>query len=79
MVWKLSEAKNKFSELINLSLAGTPQEVTRRNDAVIVISKKEYDKLTGIRADFKSYLAAGPDFSDVLLERDPTPLREVTL
>ena len=79
MIWKLAEAKNRFSELINLSLQGTPQEVTRRNDAVIIISKSDYDKLTGTRPDFKTYLCEGPDFSDLPLERDRSPMREVRL
>ena len=79
MIWKLAEAKNRFSELINLSLAGTPQEVTRRNDAVMIISKSEYDKLTGTRPGFKTYLSESPDFSDLPLERDRSPMREVKL
>jgi prevent-host-death family protein len=79
MIWKLAEAKNRFSELINLSLAGKPQEVTRRNDAVIIISKSDYDKLTGTRPDFKTYLTEGADFSDLPLERDRSPMREVIL
>ena len=79
MIWKLAEAKNRFSELINLSLAGNPQEVTRRNDAVMIISKTDYDKLTGNQLDFKTYLSEGSDFSDLPLERDPSPMREVRL
>ncbi len=79
MIWKLAEAKNRLSEVVNLSLEGTPQEVTRRNDAVMIISKTEYEKLTGIRQDFKTYLSEGPDFSDLPLERDRSPMREVVL
>ena len=79
MIWKLAEAKNRFSELVNLSLEGKPQEVTRRNDAVIIISKNDYDKLTGTRPDFKTYLSEGSDFSDLSLERDRSPMREVSL
>lgn len=79
MIWKLAEAKNRFSELVNLSLEGKPQEVSRRNDAVIIISKNDYDKLTGTQPDFKTYLSEGPDFSDLPLERDRSPMREVSL
>ena len=79
MVWKLAEAKNRFSELVNLSLQGKPQEVTRRNDAVMIISKTDFDKLTGARPDFKTYLTEGSDFTDLPLERDPSPMREVNL
>lgn len=79
MVWKLAEAKNRFSELVNLSLQGKPQEVTRRNDAVMIISKSDFDKLTGSRPDFKTYLTEGSDFIDLPLERDSSPMREVNL
>jgi antitoxin Phd len=79
MVWKLAEAKNRFSELVNLSLQGKPQEVTRRNDAVMIISKTDFNKLTGAQPDFKTYLTEGSDFTDLPLERDPSPMREVNL
>ena len=79
MIWKLSDAKNRFSELINLSLAGKPQEVTRRNDAVMIISKTDYDRLAGIRPDFKTYLSEGPDLNLLTFERDRSILREVHL
>jgi len=79
MIWKLSDAKNRFSELVKLSLEGKPQEVTRRNDAVMIISKTAYNKLTGTRPDFKTYLSEGPDLNGLTLERDRSALREVTL
>ncbi len=34
MGWKLAEAKNKFSELINKALQEGPQRVRRRKDTV---------------------------------------------
>lgn len=79
MSWKLSEAKNRFSELVRLSLEGKPQEVTRRNDAVVIVSKSDYDKLTGARPNFKDYLLSGPDFPPLPLERDLSSMREVML
>ena len=79
MIWKLSDAKNRFSELINLSLEGKPQEVTRRNDAVIIISKTDYNRLAGSRPDFKTYLSEGPDLNSLTLTRDRSAMREVHL
>ncbi len=79
MIWKLSDAKNRLSELINLSLAGKPQEVTRRNEAVMIISKTDYDRLTGTRPDFKTYLSEGPDLTPLTLTRDRSAMREVHL
>ncbi len=56
MDWRLAEAKNKFSELVNRALAEGPQRVVRRDDAVIVISSREYDQLIGKKRGFKDFL-----------------------
>ena len=47
MAWHLADAKNRFSELVNRALAGTPQVVLRRRDAVVVLAQDDYEKLTG--------------------------------
>jgi antitoxin Phd len=39
--WQLQEAKNKFSEVVNLAVAGRPQVVTRHGKPVAVISSIE--------------------------------------
>ena len=49
MEWRLAEAKNKFSELVNRALKEGPQRVTRHKDAVIILSEEDYEKLTGAR------------------------------
>jgi len=46
MDWKLADAKNKFSEVVRRALAEGPQRVTRRNDAVVILSEAEYQRLT---------------------------------
>ena len=79
MRWKLAEAKNKFSEVVNLALSEGPQEVDRRGDQVVVISKSEYDKLCGKHPDFKTYLLSGPDFEGIDLSRNHSQIREVDL
>jgi antitoxin Phd len=50
MEWKLAEAINRFSELINKALLEGPQMVSRREDRVVVISEGEYQSLTGKNA-----------------------------
>jgi len=40
MEWRLANAKNRFSELVNRALNGGPQLVLRRRDAVVVVSRR---------------------------------------
>lgn len=80
MEWTLADAKNRFSEVVNRALAEGPQRVRRRgDDAVVVVAQQEYDRLTGARSDFKKFLFEGPDFDQLDLTRDRSPLRDVTL
>lgn len=44
-VWALQDAKNRFSEVVEKTLADGPQTVTRRGKPVVVIlSVKEYER-----------------------------------
>ncbi len=45
MEWRLADAKNRFSELVNRSLTDGPQRVLRRGDAVMVVSEHDYQRL----------------------------------
>jgi prevent-host-death family protein len=73
--WQLQQAKNRFSELVEAALRKGPQEVTRHGKpAVVVVSKEEYDRLTGAidkpRQDFKEFLLSFPkiDGFDEIME-----------
>lgn len=77
MTWNLAEAKNRLSEVVNRALTEGPQTITRRKDAVVVISAEEYAELTGGRRSFKDFLMSGPSFEGLDLERDETPTRVV--
>ncbi len=79
MSWKLADAKNRFSEVVRLALSGEPQRVERRDDAVIIIDADEFERLKGKRPDFIQYLSDGPDLSELDLERDRTPMRDLDL
>jgi prevent-host-death family protein len=79
MTWNLAEAKNKLSEVVSLALTEGPQTITRRQDAVVVISAEEYAKLTGKRRGFKDFLMSGPSLEGLDLERDRTPMRDLEL
>ena len=78
--WRLADAKNRFSELVNRALVEGPQRVLRRGDAVVVVAERDYEKLTGIRSSFKEFLLGdGPSLEDVDLERERSPIREARL
>lgn len=75
--WKLADAKNRFSEVVTKAIVEGPQLVRRRDDEVVVISKKEYDRLRGEKLSFKEFLRHGPDISDLDLERSKSLSREI--
>jgi prevent-host-death family protein len=76
MQWRLAEAKNRFSEVINKALSEGPQQVTRRDDTVIILSKKDYETLTGKQPGFKDFiLNQTPKLNDLDLSRDQTAMR----
>ena len=80
MEWRLAEAKNRFSELVNRALAEGPQRVVRRDDAVVVVAERDYEKLTGTRPSFKRFLLGrGPSLERLDLTRDRSPMRKAKL
>jgi antitoxin Phd len=80
MEWRLADAKNRFSELVNRALVEGPQRVSRRDDAVVVMAERDYEKLTGTRPSFKEFLLGdGPSLEGLELARDRSPIREAKL
>ena len=78
--WKLADAKNRFSELVNRALSEGPQLVHRRDEAVVVINQRDYEHLSGARVDFKEFLTGkGPSLKQLDLKRDRSPMRGVHL
>jgi prevent-host-death family protein len=78
--WRLADAKNRFSELVNRALAEGPQLVRRRHDAVVIVARRDYEKLTGERPGFKEFLTGkGPSLQGLNLTRDRSPMRGVRL
>lgn len=64
-MWTVQDAKNKFSAVIDAALAGTPQEVTRRGKAaVVILSAGDYHRLlegaVKARESFTEHLLAFP-------------------
>jgi antitoxin Phd len=79
MEWNLADAKNRFSEVVNLALTQGPQRVRRRKDTVVVIAADEFERLVGQRPAFKDYLAHGESFEGLDLARDQSRVRDVSL
>jgi prevent-host-death family protein len=80
MAWRLADAKNRFSEVVNRALTAGPQVVLRRRDAVVVLARRDYEKLTGQHPGFKQFLLGkGPSFEGIDLRRDKSPLRDARL
>ncbi len=79
MEWNLADAKNRFSEVVNLALTEGPQRVRRRKDTVVVVAAEEYERLVGQRPSFKDYLSHGESFEGLDLTRDQSPGRDFRL
>ena len=80
MEWRLADAKNRFSELVNRALTEGPQRVVRRRDVFMVIAQRDYEKLAGTHPGFKAFLMGkGPTLDELDLTRDHSPMREVKL
>lgn len=57
--WRLQDAKNQFSKVVDAALHGEPQRVTRRGrDAVVVVAASDYERmLRHERADSPNFIA----------------------
>ncbi len=74
MKWRLAEAKNRFSKVVNLALLEEPQQISRGEDTVVLLSIKEYDWLTGKQMGIKDYLVKRGSFNEFDLTQDKFPM-----
>ena len=79
MDWRLTEAKNRLSEVMTNALTDRPQRIVRRGEAVVVVAEETFGWLTGGRSGFIAYLLSGPSLEGVTAERDRCPMRDVAL
>ena len=79
MKWKLAEAKNKLTEVVNRALEEGPQTITRRGDELVLISKADFKKLCGEDESFADFLMTGPSLAGVELQRSDEVMRDVGL
>ena len=77
-MWRVNDAKNRFSELIEEANSSGPQVITRHgNERAVVISIEEYRALTAHKPDLKSYLLGGPKVDDLVIDRDRSVSRTI--
>lgn len=82
--WRLQDARNRFSAVVDAALTGEPQLVTRRGKpAVVVLAVTEYERLRTKEPDdtptFAEHLLAIPKGGDFEFERWPLDSRPVDL
>jgi prevent-host-death family protein len=62
--WTLSEAKNKFSQVVEMALREGPQQVSvATKEPVVVISRRELDRLAP--GGVKQFFDTAPDLDDL--------------
>jgi prevent-host-death family protein len=81
-VWKLEDAKARFSEVVRLAEQGVPQRVSvRGREAVVVLSAQTYARLApAARGSLATLFGEGPftrlDGFDDALVREHAPVRD---
>ncbi len=80
-IWKLQEAKNRFSEVVREALKTGPQIVTRRGkETAVVLSVEDYRRLARPEVALVEFLGSSPlGEIELDLERDRDTGREVEL
>ncbi|MFI5343910.1 MAG: type II toxin-antitoxin system Phd/YefM family antitoxin [Chlamydiales bacterium] len=59
--WKLQDAKNHFSEVVECAINEGPQEVTKRGEhAVVILSFTLYQELSKPKEDLVSFFRNSP-------------------
>jgi antitoxin Phd len=77
VVWKVADAKNKLSELLDRVDQEGPQEIRRRGKIYVVSS---LDEPTGTQTNrFVEIITNGPSWEGLEIERLPGTMREVDL
>jgi len=79
--WQLQDAKNRFSEVVENAIQQGPQVVTKRGvEAVVIVSVKEYRKLTTPKTTLIEFFRNSPLHDlELDVEREKDFSREVNL
>jgi antitoxin Phd len=79
--WKLQDAKNRFSEVVNEAQQSGPQIVTRRGkETAVVMSMKDYRELVRPEIGLVEFLRSSPlHGEDLDFDRPKDLSREIDL
>jgi len=79
--WKLQDAKARFSELVRIVQEDGPQDVTvHGKSAIVILSRKQYDKLTKKKFGFLDFInKSSLKGEDLNAEREQTKTRDIDL
>jgi prevent-host-death family protein len=79
--WQLQEAKAHLSQVVKEAITLGPQEISLRGEpAVVIISKKDYDKLVTPPLSFIEFMRQSPLVGVVFkVERDSSLTRDIDL
>ena len=79
--WQLQEAKGRFSEVVKCAQSQGPQNITVHGEPVaVLISLRDYQNLTHPKPSLIELLRTSPLMgSDLEIEREQTPTREIKL
>jgi prevent-host-death family protein len=80
-IWTVAEAKAKFSEVLQKAEEEGPQRITRRGeDAVVVVSKKDWERKTKRKGTLLEFFMNSPlRGSGIKIERLKDAAREIDL
>jgi prevent-host-death family protein len=74
--WQLQDAKNRFSEVVNLALSKGPQLITRRGEkTAVLLSYTEYEKLCKVQGKLSEFFRLSP-LADSSISREDGKPRE---
>ena len=80
MRWQVQQATQRFSALVRRALEEGPQFVTRHGEEIVVVlSARDYRRLTESTPDFAEFLLAAPDFGQLDIRRAADPARAMEL
>ena len=79
--WQVQEAKARFSELMRGADEGGPQTITvRGRRAAVLLSAKDYDRLSGRKPSLTAFMRASPLAGiHLTIDRDRSPARDIDL
>jgi len=62
--WRIAEAKNKLSEVMDRALAGEPQRIVRRGRVAILVDEETWQRQQEAKMSFVEFLLSIPKMGD---------------